>query len=185
MKEDLMRPLTAGLVALGLATAVGIGQADEQGGRKSGVAPVNNDTYAQECGACHFAYPPGLMSSASWKKLFSNLHDHFGENAELPADTAKTLLDYVTANAADKSDYELSQKIMRSYGKATPVRITEVPYIAREHRTVIGPYVKNNPEVGSLSRCQTCHTDGDEGRFSERAINVPGHGPWKEDEGRN
>lgn len=165
------------LAALGIMT-LGAAHADENGGRKSGVAPVSNDTYAKECGACHYAYPPGLMTAASWNKLFSDLSNHFGENAELPADTAKALTDYATANAADKSDYRLAQKIARSAGKTAPTRISEIPYIAREHREIMGRYVKNNPKVGSLSKCQLCHTDAHKGTFTERAINIPGHGPW-------
>ncbi|MFQ5489045.1 MAG: cytochrome C, partial [Gammaproteobacteria bacterium] len=30
------------------------------GKRRPDVAPVNNDLYDRECGACHFAYQPGL-----------------------------------------------------------------------------------------------------------------------------
>ena len=154
--------------------------ADQSGSQKSGVAPVANVVYAKECGACHYAYPPGLMTAASWNKVLSNLSNHFGENAELPADTMKTVTDYATANAADKSTYRLSQKIARSTGNTAPTRISEIPYIAREHREIMGRYVKNNPKVGSLSKCQLCHTDADKGTFTERAINIPGHGAWGE-----
>ncbi len=43
------------------------------------LAPVNNDTFKQECGVCHFAYQPGLLPSGSWEKILSNLPSHFGE----------------------------------------------------------------------------------------------------------
>ncbi len=52
-------------------------QADDEGfssffnsffGKELDVAPVKNALYLEECGACHFAYQPGLLPSRSWKK---------------------------------------------------------------------------------------------------------------------
>ena len=37
--------------------------------RQKEVEPVTNKTYADECGSCHYAYPPGLLPSQSWAKL--------------------------------------------------------------------------------------------------------------------
>lgn len=164
----------------GLVAALSLSAAGTYASEDNGVAPASNKTYANECSACHIAYPPGLLSSASWKKVFANLGDHFGENAELPAGVAKELTEYTVANAADKSGHSLSQKIMRSYGSATPMRISEVPYIAREHREIFSRYVKGNPQVGSLSKCQLCHKRAEQGSFSEREIDIPGHGRWED-----
>ena len=33
------------------------------------VAPVTDEQYREECGACHFAYEPGWLPEASWRKL--------------------------------------------------------------------------------------------------------------------
>jgi len=45
---------------------------------KAHLNPVNNDTYKEVCGACHFAYQPELLPSGSWEKILAGLPDHFG-----------------------------------------------------------------------------------------------------------
>ena len=32
--------------------------------------PVNNETFEQECGVCHFTYQPGILPSGAWQKNF-------------------------------------------------------------------------------------------------------------------
>ena len=39
--------------------------------RSTGVAPVTNALYAEECGSCHFAYPPGLLPASSWQQVMT------------------------------------------------------------------------------------------------------------------
>ena len=39
--------------------------------------------YAQECAACHMAYPPGLLPAASWHRIMGRLERHFGSEASL------------------------------------------------------------------------------------------------------
>ena len=81
--------------------------------RQKEVKPVDNKTYKDECGSCHFAYQPGLLPGKSWAKLLDEkaLADHFGEDASLDKDTLKTIRDYAMANAAEKSYYKRSRKI--------------------------------------------------------------------------
>ena len=33
------------------------------------VKPVANATYAEECGACHMAYQPGLLPGDAWRRI--------------------------------------------------------------------------------------------------------------------
>ena len=54
-----------------------------------------NPVYIEECGACHLAYPPGLMPSKSWQKMMGGLSDHFGENAELDEETEQLIVRYL------------------------------------------------------------------------------------------
>jgi hypothetical protein len=65
--------------------------------RQKEIVPVDNKQYKEECGSCHFAYPPGLLPSKSWEKLLTAdaLSKHFGENAELDSDTLKVIHDYI------------------------------------------------------------------------------------------
>jgi hypothetical protein len=147
--------------------------------RKPGVAPVNNQLYKEECSSCHFAYPAGLLPEESWKKIMSNLDDHFGENAELIEADRLAITEYLVSNSADHSDFRRSKKIMRSLRSTqAPLRITELPYFKHEHDEIPNRLVKDNPEVGSLSQCDSCHRDAGNGFFSENKINIPGYGRW-------
>jgi len=168
------------LFAVGISTVIlftlpAIADEDDA---SSGVMPATEKQYKDECGACRFAYPPGLLPARSWEKLLSNLSDHFGENAELGADVAQSLNAYLTQHAADKVRNRLSQRIARSVVHTTPLRITETAFFKREHREVPQRLVKDNPQVQSFSKCQVCHTRAAAGSFSEEEINIPGHGRW-------
>lgn len=148
----------------------------------SGVKPVNNPQWLEECGACHFPYQPGLLPSRSWKKMFANLDDHFGENAELAQDELESLLQYAVENGADKSNHKRSAIISRSLRKNDePQRISTLRYIVRKHDELSRRHVQNNPEVKSLSHCQACHTDISNGSFSESEIEIPGFRGWDDD----
>lgn len=147
--------------------------------RTQGVAPVKNPTYQEECGSCHFAYQPGLLPARSWQKIMDGLDDHFGDNAELSKETRAKITNYLVKNSADKSNFRRSKKIMRSIGdKATPLRITEIPYIKHEHREIPARLISGNKRVNSLSNCSACHIQVVRGSFSERDISIPGYGKW-------
>jgi len=150
----------------------------EGGGRS--VAPVNNKQYADECGACHFAYQPGLLPARSWERLMGSLNDHFGENAELDNATRQTLTDYLVNNAGDHSNYRRSQQLMDSLRRDdAPLRITEIPYFKREHRKISNRILQHE-KVGSLSNCNACHRTAAQGSFEEGGINIPGYGRWED-----
>ena len=147
----------------------------------SGVAAVNNTLYQDECGSCHFAYQPGLLPARSWSKLMSELDDHFGENAELAAEDVAQLRQYLETNAADRSDYKRSRKIMNAMpDSVTPLRISETRYFLRKHDELPSRMVVGNPKVESISRCQACHTRAETGSYSESQINIPGVGRWED-----
>ncbi len=148
-------------------------------GTKLDVAPVKNAVYKEECGSCHFAYQPGLLPARSWKKMMGDLENHFDENAELDADVQKVLTTYLVKNSADKSNYKRSRKIMNSLSKNdTPLRITETPYFIRKHDEIPSRLVKDNPKLGSFSKCAACHTGADKGSYDEDAVHIPGVGKW-------
>lgn len=138
-----------------------------------------NAEYQSECGACHLAYPPGLLPARSWTVLMEGLDDHFGENAELDAATRSRMTAYLTEHAADHGTGWLSKRILRSVGEArTPLRISEVPAIAREHDEIPRRLYRDNPEVGSLSNCTACHRRAEAGFYDEHRVAIPGYGRW-------
>ena len=134
--------------------------------------PANNPTYKEECGACHFAYQPELLPSASWRKILNQLDDHFGEEIELDPDSKKIISDYLNSNGAENSTAKRSVKIMRSLGNLVPVRITDIPYIREKHHK-INPEVLKRESIGSLSNCITCHTTAEEGIFEDDNVIIP------------
>lgn len=145
------------------------------------VKAVNNKTYEEECGSCHFAYPPGLLPSQSWEKLLNDkaLNDHFGENASLDKDTLKTIHDYAIENAAEKSWYKRSRKIAKATeGGEAPLRITEVRYIKRKHHDIPEKMIKGNKDVKSLSYCNACHTKAEKGIFDSDTVSIPNYPDW-------
>ena len=147
--------------------------------RPPGVAPVVDPLYREECGSCHFAYPPGLLPTRSWQALMADLENHFGDNAALDPETQRALSAYLVENSADRAEYRRSRKIIWSLAdSAMPLRITDIPYIKHEHDEIPDRMWAKNPQVRSLSNCAACHYNAERGSFSERDIGIPGFGRW-------
>lgn len=150
--------------------------------RDKEVKPVSLKAYQEECSSCHYAYPPGLMPEASWKKLLAAdaLAKHFGENIEMKESLRVELLDYAVKNSADKATAKRSQKIMASIAPgAAPERITEIAYIRRKHQEIPEKLIKGNPKVVALSQCDTCHTQAKSGNLDDDSVIIPDHGRWR------
>ncbi|MBK1620005.1 cytochrome C [Lamprobacter modestohalophilus] len=177
------------LILLGLA-AVGVAVGDDgnqhlkRGGwlaSRADVAPVANATYSEECGSCHMAYQPGLLPSTAWRAILSPdaLINHYGDDASLTGELRNEISAYLTANAADRSGGKRAQKFAESRAGADGLpRISANPYFVKEHDEIPARLVRDNPEVVSFSQCNNCHRKAAEGDYSEREINIPGHGPW-------
>lgn len=135
---------------------------------------LNNPLYTEECGSCHMAYPPQLLPPASWHKIMENLNDHFGENAELDADTRSRIENYL-AETSGKRPY---RKILRNLGNATPTRITELPYFIHEHDEIPARLIGDNENIASISQCNACHRGAEQGQFDEDDVFIRGFGRW-------
>lgn len=136
------------------------------------LAAVNNTVYQDNCGACHFAYQPELLPSASWDKILSNPEDHFGEVIDLDPDSKNTIVKYLKENAADHSSSKLSAKIMKCIGDQIPQRISEIPYIQKNHREISQDMLKRK-SIGSLSNCTACHTTAEKGIYDDDNVKIP------------
>lgn len=150
----------------------GLHQGDNNDDRDADLKPVANQTYKETCGACHFAYQPELLPSASWAGILGNLGDHFGQAVDLDAGAKKTIATYLTDNAAEHSDAKLAVKIMKCLRGQTPSRITEIPYIRREHHD-IPTAVFSLKAVGSFSNCSACHKTADQGIYDDDNVAIP------------
>jgi hypothetical protein len=189
MRNAFIAALGTALIALGATGLTWAEHDDDHGGRSEGgrsqaradLAPVTNERYRTECGGCHFAYQPGLLSAASWGKVMGTLDQHFGDDASLDPAVKDELLAYLDANAADRSDSKRSRSFAQ--GKITgdgPPRITQSTYFKRKHDEVPLKYVTDNPQVKSFSACAACHPAADKGDFNEHEVNIPGVGRFED-----
>ena len=128
------------------------------------LAPRNvPPAYTEECGACHLAYPPGLLPAPSWHRIMTGLDQHFGTDATLDPATFRQLDRWLQANAG-------------TYRRVTtePVddRITRSAWFERKHRG-IDASTWALPDVKSASNCAACHTGAEQGRFDDDNLRQP------------
>lgn len=131
------------------------------------VPPVKDPLVRKECGACHMAFQPAFLPARSWQRMMDELPNHFGEDASLPADKAKHIRDYLTANANDVVTQGRARKYMQWVAPtATPQRITDNPDFQRKHGR-IAERVWKDPKVVTKSNCPACHRGADQGYYED------------------
>ncbi len=169
------------LIALGSASAVSTAHADddEHGSwwpwgksERHGERDVGRSAFSarlpaqvqQECGACHMAYPAGLLPTGSWQHLMANLGQHFGSDASLDAGTAATITQYLTSNAG-------------TYKRVSEMppddRITASYWFQRKHNKHVSASVWARRSIGSASNCVACHAGAERGNFNEHTVRIP------------
>jgi hypothetical protein len=139
---------------------------------ESSLKQIDNPTYKEKCGACHFAYQPELMPSASWTRILTSLDDHFGETVELDEASKRVITDFLVSNGAENSSAKRAVKIMRSLGNQVPLRITDIPYIRNKHHKISSD-VLNRKSIGSLSNCSACHTTAENANYEDDNVKIP------------
>lgn len=127
--------------------------------------------YHKECGACHLAFPPGLLPAESHRRILAGLERHFGENAELDPEVRIRLERWLVGDAAGAGAGRGSQAGTGSGGEP-PMRITETPYFRRKHRG-IGARVVARPSVRSLANCGACHPGAGDWDFDDDRAKIP------------
>lgn len=145
-----------------------------RGERTVAPAPLSPEAaaYQTECSSCHLAYPPELLPARSWTRLMGGLDDHFGQNAELDAAARESMTRWLERNAAEHSPRSMARRVLRDSEGKTPLRISELRFIQREHDEV-NPLVWRRPAVGSVANCAACHRGAEKGSFSEHDIRIP------------
>jgi hypothetical protein len=131
---------------------------------------VKAEFYREACGACHFAYQPGLLPARSWQALLKGMQNHFGETIGLDPELTRKLSRYLSLNAADRSGFRRSIKIATAItGDDIPLRVSETPYFLHEHRELN----RGQGDRVKLSACPDCHTRAGEGFYNEKEIRLP------------
>lgn len=106
----------------------------------------DNAAWRTECGACHTAFPPGLLPKGEWMEIMAQLGQHYGVDASLEARAQQEITDYLRRNGASAALYSHSDEL---------ARITSGELFMDKHRGAIRLWLKG--KVKSLSDCATCH----------------------------
>ena len=137
---------------------------------------VPNDLYVEECGECHFAYPPDLLPVESWQRIMIGLEDHFGDNAELDEETAAEILVYLEDQGLNRGKPSPMSRLLRGLPEPPPLRITELPSFLNMHYLVARQLEIREFEEGFLSPCADCHREAALGIYDKDRLH-PGYGP--------
>jgi hypothetical protein len=139
---------------------------------------LSDDLHIEECGSCHMAYPPELLPKDSWQKIMLGLEDHFGENAELDAETFAHIGQYLELNGLqnDHPSIETVSSWYASLPENAPLRITELPGFLKHHEDPIRRLGEGSEVEGFLSPCEDCHKEAASGIFDKERI-FRGYGP--------
>ena len=166
------RPRLAAAISLAVLLAGGAGIAALAALPAPGVPPAALDpVYAEQCGACHLAFPPSLAPAATWNGILSDLQHHFGSDATLSAEQVVHLRGWLDENAAGHWD-SLPSHLLRAPAADGSLRITDAPGWRRMHRHIAAAVFAAKP-VYRRSACEACHEDADSGRFAPQRIAVP------------
>lgn len=152
--------ITLMFVAVVLAMGATMSVAQAEGTQKG---TVNNAKWKDECGGCHFAYPPRFLPAESWRAIMSGLDKHFGSNATMDEASANEISAFLEKNASTKKHEVLAKPLLR---------ITETRWFKSEHKEVAARDWKN-PKVKSPANCGACHTKADSGDFDEDNVKIP------------
>ncbi|MEZ5659434.1 MAG: diheme cytochrome c [Burkholderiaceae bacterium] len=153
--------LGAGLLGMAVAT-VGVVRADDDHERRARAVSAMPAEVAEECGACHLAYPAYLLPAPSWQRIMTGLADHYGSDASLDPAQAARITDWLMANA----------RAARRGDPPPQDRITRSRAFVHEHDEIDAD-VWRHPSVGSPANCGACHADVAARGFDEHDIVMP------------
>lgn len=121
-----------------------------------------NAKWKEECGSCHIAYPPQLLTGKEWQQMMGSLDKHFGANATLDAADNQDILKFLQRYAGSGDRHS-----------ASSLRISETSWFKREHREVSNS-TWSDPAVKSRANCSACHVNAERGDWSEDSVRMPG-----------
>jgi mono/diheme cytochrome c family protein len=149
------RWLSACLLAV---LSVHVAHADDHG---TGVPAT--PLYQQECGACHLAFPAGMLPATSWQRLMGKLTTHFGVDASLDAAALAELTPWLATHAGT---------VRRITENPPEDRISRSPWFVRKHHDV-GADTWKRASIRSASNCAACHRGAETGDFDEDKVRIP------------
>ena len=151
------------LTARIIGPLAGIGLIAHEAMAEGNFAAPPNERWRAECGSCHIAYPPPLLPASSWRRIMSQLDQHFGSDASVDPAAAAEIGAYLE---------RYSGSGRHTASSPDSVRITESRWFVHEHDEV-PPAVWRLPAVKSAANCAACHTSAEQGDFRKRNIRIP------------
>ncbi|MBK1680770.1 cytochrome C [Rhodocyclus tenuis] len=141
---------TTALVSL--VAALGVAACATQHRERVSLPAEKNALWRSECGACHQAFPPMMLTVGNWQAMMRELEQHFGEDASLDEASRQEIAAYLQRNGAPDS-----------YGRhsASSLRITDTAYFQRRHKGSSVPLWRRTGE-NKPSNCPACHKASDE-----------------------
>ena len=131
------------------------------------LAVPGNPKWQTECGSCHMAYPPQLLTVENWRQMMKGLDRHFGANATLDAKENAEILAFLERYAARDQKYG-----------ANTLRISDTAWFQRKHREVSNS-AWSHAKVKSRANCIACHVTAERGDWSEHSIRMPDGRRWE------
>jgi len=143
---------------------------------KAGLAKIETpefEEYEEECGSCHFAFPPNTLPARSWAKMMTELEDHFGDDASLEPEDVEEIGIYLEEHSAEKSQTSWAYHLTRDIGPSdTPQQIVELDYWKYRHGDIDPQRFKEKP-IGNKINCKACHQYAAYGSFEKLHIKIP------------
>jgi len=112
-----------------------------------------------ECSSCHIAYPPELLPASAWRRIMSDLKNHFGADASLDA-----------ANAADIGAFLEDHAASGKFARSSALRITDSAWFRHEHHEASLSPRSASRAASPLSDCTACHAAAEQGDFRKRSL---------------
>lgn len=169
-----LHPYLTLAVALAL-TLLGInaGLTDADDGHARFAMP-RDPVFVKECGSCHTAYAPGMLTVAEWKRVMTGLQNHYGDDASLDEPVRMGILRWLIDGAADGPEAtRMMRRIAEAYRASHDLpRITGSRLFRYKH-DAIPDAVWRRKSIARKSNCGACHIRDNAGRYDADEVKVP------------
>jgi hypothetical protein len=166
---------TIGAAILSVVLLFGVGGVIVYGVENE-VAYQPDELYVEECGACHYAYPAGLLPASSWLGIMQDLENHFEDNAETDEETATYVTNYLVENALRPGQNPKWSVLLRNMPSDPPLRIVELPGFLQSHESELELIEGLDMGMDFFSPCEDCHRQAEQGLFDKELLSG-GYGP--------
>lgn len=142
--------------------------------------------FLDECGSCHIAFPPRLLSAEDWRRVMARLDRHYGDNASMDEKTRRAIEDFLVSNAGSAAKvgagWTAFSAVVGGAGAASdsePPRLTATRWFKRKHHEVPRE-MWSHAKVKTPANCAACHTRAAAGSYREREIVMPDGRKWED-----